>query len=363
MGGVRKVMMSSFLDKRFLYIISLILFLCLSNSFAQQAKGPPPPKVVVSEIKRGVVMPEAEFVGSVVYQEVSEVASEVSGRVDSVDFEEGQRVKEGEVLVRLNSELLEKTILATRASYEQALSELEKARIDLKRAENLLSESLISEQAYDEYRFRVKALEKRTASLRAEVERLEVELQKKAVKAPFAGVVIKRYVDRGEWLSQGEAIATIAKDDMVYIIVNVPESQIRHILPGMNIRVISGGEKMKGKVFAIIPEGDISTRTIPVKIEVKNNFSLMEGMEARVVLPSGKKMEAFTVPRDAIINMLGNNVIFAVSESKAKMIPVRIIGYEGVLAGIQAEGLTEGMKVIIKGNERLRDGQPVEIKE
>jgi len=74
-------------------------------------------------------------------------------------------------------------------------------------------------------------------------------------------------------------------------------------------------------------------------------------------------MEAFTVPRDAIINMLGNNVIFAVSESKAKMIPVRIIGYEGVLAGIQAEGLTEGMKVIIKGNERLRDGQPVEIKE
>ncbi len=340
--------------------VFLLISLCLSNLMAQQA-GQQPAKVVVSEIKGGVIVPEAEFVGSVFYQEISDVASEVSGRVEDVNFEEGERVKEGHVLVRLGSELLQKSILSTNASYEQALSELEKAKTDLRRAEGLKGEELISEQTYDDYRFRVKGLEKRVASLKADVERLEVELEKKDIKAPFSGVVLKRIVDRGEWLSQGEAIATIARDDTVDIIVNAPESQIRHIRPGMDIRVISGGQEMTGKVFTIIPEGDISTRTIPVKVRVKNNFSLVQGMEARVFLPSGKEIDALMVPRDAIVNISGNNVVFTVSDSMARMIPVNITGYKGVLAGVQADGLSEGMKVVVKGNERLRDRQPVLI--
>jgi RND family efflux transporter MFP subunit len=285
----------------------------------------------------------------------------VEGVVEVVKFEEGQRLKRGHVLIKLRSDLLEKSLQAKQASYEQVLSDLEKANIDLKRAENLRKEELITEQSYDETRFNLKGLEKRAVSLKAEVGRLEVELQKKAIKAPFDGVVIKKHVDRGEWVAAGSTVATIANDEFVDIIPEVPETIIVYINEGEQVTVKARGEDFTGKVVALVPRGDIATRTFPVKIRIKNIMSLIEGMEARVTLPAGREEESLTVHRDAVITVFGNTVVYAVNDSKALMIPVKIIGYKGLTAGISAEGLKEGMKVVIKGNERLRDGQLVKI--
>ncbi len=339
----------------------VVLFLTVSTLHAQENKpgGMPPALVVISEVATGMIAPESEFIGTVYYQEVSDVAAEVSGKVEEVTFEEGQRIKKGTVLVKLGSDLLEKTLRATTATYEQALSDLEKAGIDLQRAEKLHREELISEQLYDESRFRVKGIEKKAASLKAEVERLETELQKKNIQSPFDGVVIRKHVDRGEWLSPGSTVATIAMDKFVDIIVEVPEEVIKHITPHMDAMVKAGGKNIKGKVIAVIPRGDISTRTFPVKIRVNNSMSLVEGMEARVTLPSGQKEKTLIVHRDAIINKFGMTVVFAVVDSKAKMIPVQVAVYSGLEAGIYAEGLSEGMHVVIKGNERLMDRQPL----
>lgn len=316
--------------------IALFIFVLLcsfSSLYAQENKtqGMPPAKVVVSEVSTSIVAPEAEFIGTVYYQEVSDVASEVNGKVEVVSFEEGQRVKKGDVLIKLNSDLL--------------LSDLEKAALDLDRAENLYKEDLISERAYDERRF--------------EVERLEIILSKKTLKAPFKGVIVKKHVERGEWLSPGTTVATIARDDVIDIIVEVPESIVNIITPGMKVKVTAGGKEINGKILVIIPQGNISTRTFPVKIRAKNKLSLIEGMEARVTLPTAQKKKALTVPRDAVITVFGNTVVFAVIESKAKMIPVKVIGYQGMGVGVDADGLVEGMKVVTKGNERLRDGQTV----
>jgi RND family efflux transporter MFP subunit len=345
--------------------LSTIFFILLSFFYLYAhegwSQGPPPAKVVVSGVSSGVISPEAEFIGTVYYKEVSEVAAEVRGMVEKVGFEEGDRVKKGKILVRLDSELLEKSIEARRASHEQVLSDLERASIDLKRVENLFKEEFISEQIYDENRFRVKGLEKRAASLRAELEGLNVELRKKSIKAPFAGVVIEKQVDRGEWVEPGEVVATVAKDDIVDIIVDVPEEVMRSVKPGQSLLVTSAGKEVRGKVFAIVPRGDIQTRTFPVKIRVKNTISLIEGMEARVSLPRGEKKKAIIVPRDALISQFGTTVVFAVVENKAKKIPVKVIGYSGGSAGVESGLLRSGMKVVIKGNERLRDGQEVSV--
>jgi len=345
-----------------LFILVLFCSFSILDAQENETQGMPSAQVVVSEVTAGMVAPESEFIGTVYYQEVSDVASEVDGVVEVVNFEEGQRVKEGEILVKVNSDLLEKTIQAAEASHEQALSELEKSERELKRAERLYKENLISEQAYDERRFDVNGLEKRAFSLKSEVERFEVELQKKSIKAPFDGVVVNKYVDRGEWLSPGAPVATIARDDMLDIIVEVPGEVIKAVRKGMVVRVNSGGRNMKGEILSIIPRGDVLTRTFPVKIRLKNTFSLVEGMEARVTLPVEKEKKALTVPRDAVATVFGITAVFAVIDSKARMIPVEILGYKGMTAGVYAEGLKRGMQVVVKGNERLRDGQPVVIK-
>lgn len=324
-------------------------------------QGPPPAQVAVSGVDSGLIAPENEFIGTVYYKEVSEVAAEVRGLVEEVTFEEGDRVLEGAVLVRLDSELLEKTIEATAASYEQALADLELAAIELGRVEGLFAEEVISEQAYDDARFKVKGLEKRADALKAELEGLKVELRKKTIRAPFEGVVIEKNVDRGEWLEAGTRVATLAGVGFVDIIADVPEGVMALVKKGMTVSVRVGGKSLKGRVFTIVPRGDIKTRTFPVKVRVRNTAGLVEGMEARVSLPVGKRKEALMVPRDALITMFGATVVFAVVDSTAKMIPVNVIGYKGKVVGVESPMLSVGMDVVVKGNERLFDGQPVFI--
>jgi len=349
--------------KIFLSAISLILFVGGSFISAQEGKpgGPPPAQVVVLPVSSGTVSPEAEFVGTVYFREVSDVAGEVNGKVNDVRFEEGKRVKGGEVLVSLETDLLKKEIEAGRAAYEQVLADHENAVIDLRRREDLYRKELIAEQTYDEARFRVKGLEKRAASLKAELERLEIQLGKKDIKAPYSGVVIAKYVDRGEWLEAGGTVATIARDDLVDVIVNVPQEVIKSVTPGMDVAIISGRGRMKGTIFSVIPRGDIQTRTFPVKIRAKNSLSLVEGMEAMLVLPTGGKKKSLIVPRDAVLRKSGNTIVYAVKDSTAKMISVNVLGYSGMTVGVEADGLQAGMKVVVKGNERLMDGQTVRV--
>lgn len=325
------------------------------------AQGMPPAQVVVSEIRYGTLAPQAEFIGTVYYQEISDVASEVSGLVESVSFEEGQRIKENDVLVKLVSDLLEKTSKATVASYEQALVELDSARRDMERADKLHGEKLIADKTYDDFKFRLQGLEKKAIALKAEVERMELELQKKTVTAPFDGIIIRKHVNQGEWLSTGAPVATVAKADIVDVIVEVPGNILPYIKDGMSVRISSGGKTISGKVFTVIPRGDVETRTFPVKIRINNTYSLIEGMEAKVLLPTGRAEKSLTVSRDAIIRKSGQTFIYIIADEHASMIPVRVTGYSGVTAGITADGLSEGMKAVVKGNERLMNGQPVNI--
>ena len=344
-----------------LLIIATFLFVSLPFSLWGQQKqsGPPPANVTIARVKNGMVAPQAEFIATVFYQEISDTAAETSGLVEAVRFEEGQRVQEKQILVELGSELLRKRRQAAIASYEQILSELQIAKIDLKRREALFKKKSISEQSYDETRYRVISLRKQAAALKAQVEQFEIELDKKIIRAPFNGVVIKRHVDRGEWVSEGETVAVIGKDDIIDIVAEVPERFIPYIEDGMAVSATANGNKFSGKVIAIVPRGDIATRTFPIKIRTANEYSLIEGMSARVILPTARSVNTLIVPRDAVIAKFGQNVVFAVSDSKASMVPVKVIGYSGLDAGVESKELKAGMLVVVEGNERLNDQQAV----
>lgn len=329
--------------------------------FGMENNQMPPAKVVVSEVRSGTIIPEVEFIGTVYYPQVSNVASEVSGKVDRVNFEEGDRVKKGHILVKINSELLRKDIQTKKALHEHLLTDLDLARRDFKRIEKLFREETVAEQVYDEHKFKVAGLEKKSASITAEIEKLNVELQKKIARAPFDGVITKKLIDTGEWLSPGTPVATIARDDVVDVVFNVPMDVFSLVSLGKSIHVKISGLKIPGKILTVIPQGDIPTRTFPIKIRVDNSASLVAGMEAKVRLPRGNGKKTLVVERSAVVNMFGENAVFVCVDSHAKMIPVRVIEYGGMMAGIEASELEEGMKVVVKGNERLMDGQMVDM--
>jgi len=350
-----------------LFIISFMLFSPGATPAKTPAKGKaggkgggmPPALVVLSRVTRGSIRVERGFVGTLFYREVADVASEVGGMVEDVGFEEGERVDKEAVLVRLGSELLVKDIDAAHASYEEALASLEAARAELGRIKKLYTAGLSSDRAYDESRFKALGLEKKAASIRARLERLKAELNKKTVRAPFTGVILKKKTARGEWVRPGETVASLADTREMDFVAGVPEDAASSVKPGERVDISVAGNTLEGRVLGVVPAGDVRTRTFPVRIRLKNPGGLMEGMEAVVSLPGGPEIETLIVPRDAIISQRGRTSVFAVKDGRAAMIPVGVKGYAGGRAAVASPALSPGMKVVVKGNERLRDGQAV----
>jgi len=143
------------------------------------------------------------------------------------------------------------------------------------------------------------------------------------------------------------------------IIVDVPEPVLPFVSQGTRVEVTAMDARIQGVVHAVIPTGDVGTRTFPVKIRVPGGKGLAQGMRATAHLPVGAKVQAVVVPRDAVVILQDQPMVFSVAEGKATMIPVKVVAYMGLEAAVLGPGLVEGMPVVVKGNERLYPGAPV----
>ena len=340
--------------------LCMCVALCLvSPAPAQEQGGKPATPVVVGKVTSGDMAPQTEFIGTVYFTETSEVAAEVDGKVVSLDVQEGQRVAEGDSLVTLSSDILNQSIANARALMDQAQADYELAKLENERTTKLYKSRTVAEGEYDSKRLTALSAQNQVQAARATLNQLYMERSKKTIRAPYDGVVIERKVFRGEWVSKGAVVATVARDDELDVVVNAPRDAFGVVKPGLKVVANVAGKEIPGEVFAAIPMGDVATRTFPVKIRVHNDGSLAQGMEARVTLPKGLGGKTLIVPRDAVISARGQLVVWAVVDGKAAPMPVRVIGYRGLLAGVQSPSLKEGMDVVVKGNERLQPNQPV----
>jgi len=352
--------------KRMVRICGLLLLcvaICPPNLGAQPPGGPggQPAMVVVERVRAGLMQAQEEFVGTVNFQETSLVAAEVSGRVDEVHFEQGDLVQRGNRLMTMDGVLKRKDLLSRQAQREEVLTELARFQKDLERMQRLYDQKTVSEQEFDEVRFRVSGLERRAEYLNAEIAKIREELRKLIITAPFDGVVLERHGNPGEWLAPGSPVAELARIDLMDVLVNVPVGVARALKVGDEVRGRVAGQEVNGQVVAIVPRGDVSTRTFPLKMRLQNDLGLMEGMEVRLFLPVGQSHQGLIVPRDAVVPSPAGQVVFLAQEGQAKMIPVQVAAYSSDSAGIVAQGLQEGAMVVVKGQERLRDGQPVQV--
>lgn len=340
----------------------LLMLLCPLLANAEEAKkpqGPPPMLVEVALVEQGAAEPMIELVGSVQYGRVSRVAAEVGGIVEQLNFKEGARVKAGQPLVILQSDLRRATLVGTRASYEQAVIELERARKDLLRIKALYEEKSVAESLYDENHFGVLALEKRAAALKATLARQQLELQKTSIPAPFSGLVQSKLVEKGEWVSSGGQVAELADDQSLEVHIDVPQQLLGFLQNGKQLKVRSAGKTYNADFIHFIPRGDVATRTFTVKLKLENAPGLIGGMEAHAQLPNGPILEGLLIPRDAVLKQFGRDLIFLAVDGKAKMIPVQIRGYQGMRVAVEGQGIDVGAQVVVKGNERIRDGQAI----
>jgi RND family efflux transporter MFP subunit len=324
----------------------------------------PPSAVRYTEVREIPVRRTIQLTGTVEARHLSTVASEVAGRVEEFVAREGSAVRQGEPLVRLDTDQLELALAAARAQLREAEARLELAERTLKRSQELFDEQVLPRQDLDNAVSEHTAWQGRVEQLRAQEASIQLDLERSTIRAPFAGTVVEERCEVGEWVARGGGVASVLSLEDLEVRVDVPERHFRNLdrqaRPAVTFEALPGLE-VRGEVRAIIPRADAQARAFPVKIGIPNaGGRIGVGMVATVVLPASESYRATIVPKDALITQGTDQFVFRINGDNL-VERMAVTSGEGVGAWIVVRGdVQPGQKVVTRGNERLFPGQPVQ---
>lgn len=342
-----------------MFKILLIVTLLLLGVEAEET--PRPSLVEVAPLTKGEVHRLQSFVGTLYFNQKSDLASETEGKVLAVHFDSGESVKKGDLLVTLESSVLDKQILASQEALKEAQANHTKSQKDLTRYQKLLTEQSVAQSEYDTIHYATSGLQSRVNALKASLDAQKIERNKKKIYAPYDGIITAKNVEVGEWVKVGDPVAQIVNPYLADITVNIPQNFLHSVKPKDAVPIIIASEEYTGTVKAIIPLGDKNTRTFPLQVTLRSDTVLFEGMEAKIQLPNISLENALLIPRDGVIKRFGQQVIFANANNQAMMIPVTVVGYFEDQVAVDSPMLQEGMSIVIKGNERIFPNQPLQV--
>ncbi len=397
----------------------------LMGSGTAQAQRPAA-NVVVAKIVERTVAAGQTFVGTTTPVKKSMVGSAVDGRVAAYPINEGDFVRKDQPLAQLLTSTISLEVKAAISELKlrkEELNELEngsrpaeirqakaamlaaKTAMDYHQKKKIRAEELyqsnalnadelqliISEQIQAEQKYlqameshqlvvdgpRKERIEQARAQLAIQqtaVEKLEDQLTKHTIKAPFDGFISAEHTEVGQWVQRGELVAEVLAMNEIDILTQVPENVVPFVKQGMqvNVRIAALPEHLfTGQVVTIVPQADLRSRTFPVKIRVINKIEdhvplIKSGMIARVTLPTGTKKKSLFIPKDALVLGGRTTMVYVVTpgEKKGTIIAAPVAVETGIAQGelIQVIGnLQPGQQVITRGNERLRPGQSIAI--
>lgn len=301
--------------------------------------------------------PTVSAVGSLRAVRGADLSFEVPGIVDEVDFNSGDDVKAGTVLVRLRSEDDQARLASLQAAADLANSTLARDR-------KQLEAKAISQAALDVAASNAKTSQAAVAEARA-------TLNKKVVRAPFDGKVGVRLVDVGQYLNPGTAVVTLQSLDPIYADFYMPPTQASQIVVGEKAEIRTDADAathFEGEISAINPKVETTSRNVLVRATLRNpGAKLLPGTSVNIEINSGKSSRYITIPQTAVTyNPYGNTVFLAVEDpaqkdekGKAKLVARQAFVVTGPTRGDQVavfEGIKEGDTVVTSGQLKIQNG-------
>jgi len=341
-------------------ICSLIWLLSPPSLFAAEASAA---RVVVASVTDQRINETTQLLGIIDFDRVSRVSGEIRGSISEQHAVEGMQIKTGDPLVVLNTDLIHKDIAIKQKQLEQISADLQKVGASLERLENLLQKNSASRQTYDDSLYDHRSLQKKRETLDLELQRLGIELRKSTVRAPFAGIVLEKLKERGEWMDQGTAVAVVASTRDVIASIALSEQLIRFQQPGapVLVNIPSLDLQLEGKVLGIKPVAIMRSKSATLKVGIPFKTGMVRNMSASVEIPSSEARRLLIIPRDALISKKGEDFVYTVDQGKAILVPVDILARQGDTAGVAPSPLKQGMQVVVDGNDRLQPGQAVQV--
>ncbi|GAB6906207.1 Efflux pump, RND family, membrane fusion protein [Desulfosarcina cetonica] len=322
--------------------------------------APPPTPVTTAAVNSARWSMALTAVGSLEAVQGVTVTAEISGKVTRIEFEAGRAVARGDLLVQQD-------VSTETAQMRSAQASMELARLNLKRARELLPENVITRANFDT----VEAAFKQAA---AQVDTIRATIAKKTIRAPFAGRLGLRQVNLGQNLSEGDPIVVLQSMDPIFVNFQLPQQELALIKRGLTVNVTTDalpGETVAGRITAINPVVDRATRNIRVQATMVNpEEHLRPGMFVRVAVALPTIREVLAIPATAVLYAPYSDSVFVVEPAPAdgkagkgsvvRQQFIRLGEKRGDFIAI-ASGLKAGEVVVSTGAFKLRNGQPVVV--
>lgn len=334
--------------------------------------------VSLAEAKMGRLSRGDILAGKVVAAAEINLVPKMAGKVGAVSVDVGDRVRAGQVVLRLDAPELEAAVRQAEAALALAQSNLRQAQLDYEvaaanyeRARVLLDNQALSRAEFEsKYELPYKAAKERVEQLApAQVRQAEAalalakaNLANSVLTSPIDGFVTARNVDPGELASPTASVLTVVNIDKVVVEAGASEQQVNKLREGQKVKVFISAvraEPFAGVISSISPAADARTKMYTVKVEIPNPQHVIKpGMFAEVDL--GVAGEAVLVPRDAVVTRDNVTAVFVVVQDKAVLRKVETGLSDGRNIAVQ-KGLAPGEKVVVAGQERLEDGTKVKV--
>lgn len=355
----------------------------------------PPATVIVAEVESVQAQERRRVIGSLRALSRAEVAARETGAVETVLVEEGQTVSEGEIVARIDPRRIEAEmgqaearLTAAEAGVIRRKAEAERARSDLQRKKELYEEkddsgqplgALSERELLDAQREAAVAealqriAEDELAAETSAVELLKVRKTDLEIRAPFAGRVVRREVEPGEWLAAGSPVMTLISAGEIEAWLQVPERYVAGVTEaGTDIRIVTDGGGFEAEAKSVRTIGDIDgrTRLFPVVVTIDDaEGTLVPGMSVHAELPVGERAERLAVPVDAIVVTRSEAYVYRAGNlpedagenalPPAEKVVVTERFRSNGIAYLESEDLRPGDQVVVEGNERLLPGTPL----
>ncbi|QTA85574.1 efflux RND transporter periplasmic adaptor subunit [Desulfonema magnum] len=308
----------------------------------------PPVTVEVSKVRIAPAVREIVTVGTLQANESVMIRSEVSGRITSIGFAEGEAIEQGKVLFTLDQSVLQ-------AELQKARADLNLHLADYKRAKKLLKDKAISvrerDQAYARWQ-----LDKANEQL------IQANLDKTVIRSPFGGVLGIRKVSKGDFISAGQELVNLEDVSSLKVSFKIPEIYSGAAAAGQKIRLSSdafGNEVFEAEVYAVNPRIDMQTRSLELRAVMENpDQRLRPGLFVRVALVADETSDALFVPEQAVMQQPERSFVWKVADNKPVMVEVITGKREKGMVEIQS-GLEPGDMVITGGIQKVAEGMPV----
>ncbi len=324
-------------------------------------EGPPPVNVRVEQAVFAELAPHSQAPGSVVSVGDSLIAAATPGKILWV-AEIGSEAAAGDVIARIDpaDALLQRD--ESRADIKRLGSRADYLTRLVERHEGLGEDGGESEASVDQMRADRDEAQQNLERARVALRRAETALERTQVKAPFAGRIAAREIEVGEFVNPGAAVARLVNIEELEVTARAPDGLLAAVHPGDEISVSNGAETAKAKVRAVVPVGDTISRTLELRLVLpKTDWHI--GSAVQVSLPRSAPKRVVAVDRDALILRADRVSIFVIgADNLSKQIDVELGAAEGDLIEVIGD-IRAGDKVVIRGGERLRDGQKVAIQD